>query len=67
MSKLKFKHENKRREILDELADLNLQVKIIVRDGAGDIGEVKQPLVNIDGILPAIADYILEREDRSNA
>ena len=67
MPKPKFKHETERREILEELHGMELQVTIIVRDRAGDVGTATQPLEDCDGILPAIADYILEREDRRNA
>lgn len=67
MPRPKFKHEEERREILADLEALELQVTIIVRDRAGEVGSATQPLVNCDGILPALADYILEREDRHNA
>lgn len=67
MPKPKFKHEAERREILTDLEALELQVVITVRDGAGQIGTVTQPLADVDGILPALADYILEREDRRDA
>ena len=67
MPKPKFKHEADRREILEELQGMELKVTLMVRDRNGDIGTATQPLEDCDGILPAIADYILEREDRHNA
>lgn len=69
MPRPKFKHDERRWEIVGELRDLDLQLRTgthVVTDG-GESTELTVPLNDDEAVLVSIADFILAKEDQRRA
>lgn len=67
MPKPQFKHEAERREIINDLKELDLHISYQVLDADDQLQVITIPLRAYDDLFGIIAGYILEREDQSNA